>query len=1038
MKQNVLKSLLALALVSLGSMNVAAQNETATAPVKMTYVSGSDADVDVAYGECDTIKAGWNLGNDVAVGTTIKLGNKGWGANWIGVLKADLSAVPGTVQKATLKAKVSGSLDNKRVTGWGVALTDNEWSADLTYTTVSTWTVSAMLNGGVQVWTTSKSATGFEEHEWDITDAFAGGQSVATILVYEGIKDGNGGAAGGFMTEAEVEVEYEPFEATTTTYDFEDGTIPFVNGTNSGSGRITAAIEADATLNSNVLGWTCASNSGNGYSFSYYDFNSVLNNPALVQVEFDYYNTKGGRATLTIGDALVRGTDGHHSKATYNPNGAIFRIGSEKPGNANEAFINDVMLNQDDKTITTPLYDEGGNQTGELTYTAIGLCDKWLHVAVVINNDARTVTWVVTDQEGELVHYGSSPFFAEDALSASQIDLFSYINNSHCAMIDNLVITNYKSNAVFADYTVRYVDPNGNEIKASRTGNGQVGKFVKLLDSDKAAIVSDYEGEDGIDGKMKYIYDFDDSETVAIADGGTAVITVTYKKAEIFAAVLNCMIDGQTGTAARLASFQGKFFEGDNYYVYPSRGYSKEGKYYFTEATSWNGTTYTFPGSLNPRTINSVQTYIGQLNYVLDETVAYYSDFERLALPVEDAGEGTGLGQLVGTVNNWWSFSNGIFDRFSQGRGIRLDVGSYVYTEPIAEDGTYMVRIYGRNDQSANCTAPYSLGLRDAEGNVTLLDVTAPDWGSATTGESIIGAAAAEATEDAAAVEAAGIGIPAGYSLVVINTGNGDKISLDDLKLTKVADYAETPTKAPAYTVAGAYQVGEEQQAAFFGAAWDPAQNDMTANEDGTYSKKFENVTFEQTGTIYYKVAVNHGWVESYGFDDNNADYWVEVPEGQTRTADVIFTFDPATKAVSCVLENKVVEQTYTATFINTKDWEKVCVWAWNGGTNLYEAWPGVEATKTDRQVDGHDVYTWSYTGPVAPAMIIFNNGNNGEQTADLVFVNEGIYDADGITTGINAIAVEKANTVVFNLKGQRVMNAQKGLYIINGKKVVK
>jgi hypothetical protein len=184
-------------------------------------------------------------------------------------------------------------------------------------------------------------------------------------------------------------------------------------------------------------------------------------------------------------------------------------------------------------------------------------------------------------------------------------------------------------------------------------------------------------------------------------------------------------------------------------------------------------------------------------------------------------------------------------------------------------------------------------------------------------------------------------------------------------------------------------------------------------------------------------VAVNHAWVESYGFDGNNADYYVEVPEGQTRTADVIFTFNPETKAVSCTLEDKVVEQTYTATFINTKDWEKVCVWAWNGDTNLYEVWPGVEATKTELQIDGHDVYTWSYTGTIVPAMIIFNNGNNGEQTADLEFVDGATYNADGLTTGISSVTATAQNAVIFNLKGQRVMNAQKGLYIQNGKKFV-
>ena len=1040
MKKYLLKSIVALAALCLGTLDVAAQNETTTVPVKMTYIDYDQPDV--AMGQCDTIKVGWNKGNLVAVGSTIAFGNTGWGANWIGVLKVDVSSIPGTVQTAKLVAKVSGSLDNKRTTGWGVAQTDNEWSDDLTYTTAGSWTVSALLNGGVQVWSTSKSATTFDTIELDITDALAGGNPTATLLVYQGIVKDNMGAAGGYMTEAAVEVEYEPFEATTTKYDFEDDNVVFSNGTNSGNGRVTAAIENDATLGSNVLGWTNASNSGNGYTFSYFDFTNLLDKPALVKVEFDYYNTAGGRARLTIGDALVRGTDGHHGKASYNANGAIFCIGSEKTGNANEAFINGTNLPQADKTVEEDILDEEGNPTGEkkTVTTAYGICNKWLHVTVMANNDTKTVAWAVADQEGNVLYSGNEAFYAEDANECTQIDLFSYINSSHCAMIDNLSITNYKSNAQFADYTIQYVDAESNQLKDSRTGNGQVGKFVNLLDSDKAAIRTD---------DMKYIYESDDAAEVAIVEDGSAVITVKFREAEKYYAVLNCVIDGKTMSTGGLAQFRDNntqwFWEGDSYTLYPARAYkySGDGLYYTTEATSWNGVSFSFPGSVSPVKQGTMTYYIGTLYYTLDESIAYYSDIERLALPVEDEGNGTGLGQLVGTVNSWWSFSGGYFDRFAGGRGIRLDAGSYVYTEPIAEEGTYMVTIYGRNDRSEVCNNPYALGLRDADGNVTYLDVAVPDWGSATTGANVIGNAAVEAqeateeTDAVEAVEAAGIGIPAGFSLVVVNTGNGNYISLDDIKLTKVADYAETPTKAPAYTVAGAYVVegSDEQNAAFFGTAWTPSlvANDLTENEDGTFTKKFGAVKFEQPGTIYYKVAVNHGWVESYGFDGNNADYYVEVPGGATRTADVVFTFDPTTKTVSCALENL----TYTATFINTKDWEKVCVWAWNGDYNMYNAWPGVEATKTGEQKYDHDVYTWCYTGPVAPSMIIFNNGDNGEKTEDLEFVNGAIYAADGIATNINTITANNQNAVIYNLKGQRVLNAQKGLYIQNGKKFV-
>ena len=66
---------------------------------------------------------------------------------------------------------------------------------------------------------------------------------------------------------------------------------------------------------------------------------------------------------------------------------------------------------------------------------------------------------------------------------------------------------------------------------------------------------------------------------------------------------------------------------------------------------------------------------------------------------------------------------------------------------------------------------------------------------------------------------------------------------------------------------------------------------------------------------------------------------------------------------------------------------------------------------------------------------------------ADIVTVGEAVYnlikavkayEAANDTTGITTIATATEQAPVYNMAGQRVMNAQKGLYIVNGKKVVK
>ncbi|MBO7140442.1 MAG: DUF5123 domain-containing protein [Prevotella sp.] len=47
------------------------------------------------------------------------------------------------------------------------------------------------------------------------------------------------------------------------------------------------------------------------------------------------------------------------------------------------------------------------------------------------------------------------------------------------------------------------------------------------------------------------------------------------------------------------------------------------------------------------------------------------------------------------------------------------------------------------------------------------------------------------------------------------------------------------------------------------------------------------------------------------------------------------------------------------------------------------------------------------------------------------------IYVVDNETDGINAVSAANQNAVIFNLAGQKVMKAQKGLYIVNGKKIL-
>ena len=206
---------------------------TATATVRMTYVSGSDGssytdkdgnpftianNVDTSYGEVTTAVGGYNTISGGAVG----FGNKSWDVNNIIYLQVDASAINGDITRVTLNADVSGSTDSRRITTWGVGYNNSVWSSGMTWNTADK---SITTLGETQSTTTTSSST-YENKSFDITGAFTNTDSkVVTILVYETA------AAGGNFTNPTVTVEYNPsvsyahLNAIKTWYPSATGTI---------------------------------------------------------------------------------------------------------------------------------------------------------------------------------------------------------------------------------------------------------------------------------------------------------------------------------------------------------------------------------------------------------------------------------------------------------------------------------------------------------------------------------------------------------------------------------------------------------------------------------------------------------------------------------------------------------------------------------------------------------------------------------------------------------------------------------------------
>ena len=204
---------------------------------------------------------------------------------------------------------------------------------------------------------------------------------------------------------------------------------------------------------------------------------------------------------------------------------------------------------------------------------------------------------------------------------------------------------------------------------------------------------------------------------------------------------------------------------------------------------------------------------------------------------------------------------------------------------------------------------------------------------------------------------------------------------------------------------------------------------EMTMISEGVYS-----ITIPmQAGEQKFKVVTNHDWSVAYPAED----YYFELEED----ADVTITLDLNNGgAISIETAPCTV---YFVTVNVQSDKEAVTLYACQGEAwdKLTGEWPGVAMNK----VDGGFTYTVKVTKGET-LQLIFNG--DGGQTDDIkLSVIKGnrnleyILNDDwtfSVGSGIQSVETEKVNGVIYNVAGQRVSKATRGLYIINGKKVLK
>lgn len=220
------------------------QTQTTSATVKMTHVDGSNANVDISYGDetskQEGVTAGYNNGYDWNHNgpgyyiSKVELGNNSWGVNNIIYLQVDAHAIEGTIAKVTLKANASGNGD--RETEWGAGYNNMEWTSTMTWNSVEAARGRNItdLTPVADRPTVPRGET--QQISLDITGAFTNNpDKIATIVVYE-TRPG-----GGTFSNPTVEVEYYPsvsyahLNAIKTDWNSSGGTISSITLTKIGN-----------------------------------------------------------------------------------------------------------------------------------------------------------------------------------------------------------------------------------------------------------------------------------------------------------------------------------------------------------------------------------------------------------------------------------------------------------------------------------------------------------------------------------------------------------------------------------------------------------------------------------------------------------------------------------------------------------------------------------------------------------------------------------------------------------------------------------
>ncbi|MBO4849636.1 MAG: dockerin type I repeat-containing protein [Prevotella sp.] len=293
-------------------------------------------------------------------------------------------------------------------------------------------------------------------------------------------------------------------------------------------------------------------------------------------------------------------------------------------------------------------------------------------------------------------------------------------------------------------YTVKYVDESGTELKDADIRTGALGVEITLAPSDKEPItvskLVDDSGDEPVYEDVVYVYQSDDSEGKVVAAG--AVVTVTFREAQQVPYTVTA-VDSEGNELGTVA--EGTITETLSQVVYYTKAIEKDGQWYAIEQNS----TDPYYGLTLTAGENPTLTY-SEVDY------DYFSEIEYLQ------------------ASHSWAANGAFPSRYSNGQAKRLYKDSYVKTD-VLPAGKYTVTLRARNNSRNDATL--SVGIASSALSATFGEFEA--WSTA---------AQAEKTFE-------NVNVPEGFGIAIVNTSAeyNSNLEMDYIYLKRTGDFEGVP-----------------------------------------------------------------------------------------------------------------------------------------------------------------------------------------------------------------------------------------------------